>query len=268
MTAEAKRYRLLGQIAAAESLKDSASPLVELACLEFAPQSVIFMLFGEDHVPVSLIRWIPDDLLRHTFDNDYFDLGYLLDPFALKAVTETGISAYRIFEIAPDRFEGSEYYANYYRKTGMVDELGALLRIDDKTVAHLSLGRNAGYQKYSTRETRKFKLICPAITPKLAKLAAAETTERVSVASPRNLAEIFRNLEINRKKRLSQREADIAALITQGHSSRSISINLGISIHTVKVHRRNIYRKLSISAQNELFGLAMTHGAESGRLKR
>lgn len=257
MTAEAERYRLLGEIAAAEDLASCRPSLVAFACLEFAPQSVIVLLFRDGHVPVRLLRWIPDDLLRRTFDQDYFALGHLLDPFAQRAAAERAMSAYRIFEIAPDRFEGSEYFANYYKKTGMVDELGALMRLDDGAVLHLSLGRNAGYQKFTTRETRKFKTLYPAVLPKLAGLAIAETTQRDTVTSAQNLSEIFRDLDGGDITRLSAREAEIAALITQGHSSRSISMNLGISVHTVKVHRRNIYKKLSISAQNELFGLAM-----------
>jgi DNA-binding CsgD family transcriptional regulator len=52
---------------------------------------------------------------------------------------------------------------------------------------------------------------------------------------------------------LTAREAAIIELVLQGHSSESIGLNLGISTGTVKVHRRNIYRKLGISSQTQLF---------------
>nr|WP_254868549.1 helix-turn-helix transcriptional regulator [Phaeobacter sp. HF9A] len=55
------------------------------------------------------------------------------------------------------------------------------------------------------------------------------------------------------------REAEVAALIVQGHSSRAIGLKLGISVQTVKVHRRTLYKKLSISSQNELFGLLVSY---------
>lgn len=244
-------------MAAAESLGAHEPLLIEFSRLEFEPQSVIVLVFRERHQPVILLRWIPDGALRQTFDKSYTEIGHLLDPFAQRAAIEPFRSTFRIFEIAPDRFESSEYYATYYRRTGMVDELGALQRLDDNSVLHLSLGRNAGYPKFTARETRKFRMLSVAIMPKLAKLAGSDTARGTSPPTRRDLVEIFRNLPAGDHCALSRREAQVAALITQGHSSRAISLNLGISIHTVKVHRRNLYKKLSISAQNELFGLAM-----------
>ena len=58
---------------------------------------------------------------------------------------------------------------------------------------------------------------------------------------------------------LTTREREIAQLILIGHSSNSISLNLGISLPTVKSHRRNIYTKLQISSQAVLFSLFLLH---------
>jgi DNA-binding CsgD family transcriptional regulator len=58
---------------------------------------------------------------------------------------------------------------------------------------------------------------------------------------------------------LTTREREIAQLILIGHSSNSISLNLEISLPTVKTHRRNIYSKLQISSQAELFSLFLLH---------
>ncbi|MEZ5732523.1 MAG: helix-turn-helix transcriptional regulator [Paracoccaceae bacterium] len=58
---------------------------------------------------------------------------------------------------------------------------------------------------------------------------------------------------------LTVREREIAQLILIGHSSNSISLNLEISMPTVKTHRRNIYSKLQISSQAELFSLFLLH---------
>ena len=52
---------------------------------------------------------------------------------------------------------------------------------------------------------------------------------------------------------LTQREAQVVNLMLEGHSSRAIGEVLKISGETVRVHRRNIYEKLGVSSQAELF---------------
>src|SRR5699024_7160548 len=53
--------------------------------------------------------------------------------------------------------------------------------------------------------------------------------------------------------RLTNRERQVAQHILKGHSSDSISRRLGISVTTVKTHRKNLYAKLGIATQQELF---------------
>ena len=56
---------------------------------------------------------------------------------------------------------------------------------------------------------------------------------------------------------LSQRQAQVALLILQGHSSVSIGLRLGVSAQTVKVFRRQIHARCGISSQAELFALLL-----------
>ena len=58
---------------------------------------------------------------------------------------------------------------------------------------------------------------------------------------------------------LTAREQEVVQLILVGQSSNSISLLLGISLTTVKSHRRNIYSKLQISSQAELFSLFLLY---------
>ncbi|MEH6740426.1 MAG: helix-turn-helix transcriptional regulator [Sulfitobacter sp.] len=58
---------------------------------------------------------------------------------------------------------------------------------------------------------------------------------------------------------LTDREMQVVQLVLVGHTSTSISLQLGVSISTVKSHRRNIYVKLEISSQAELFSLFLLH---------
>jgi DNA-binding CsgD family transcriptional regulator len=55
--------------------------------------------------------------------------------------------------------------------------------------------------------------------------------------------------------RLSDREAEVARLILQGHSSKVIARMLGNSPETVKVFRKRIHTKLGLASSAELFSL-------------
>lgn len=58
---------------------------------------------------------------------------------------------------------------------------------------------------------------------------------------------------------LTAREQEVVQLILVGHGSNAISLKLGISLTTVKTHRRNVYNKLQISSQAELFSLFLLY---------
>lgn len=58
--------------------------------------------------------------------------------------------------------------------------------------------------------------------------------------------------------RLSEREAVVARLILQGHSSKVIARMLGNSPETVKVFRKRIHSKLGLASSAELFTLFLT----------
>ncbi len=55
--------------------------------------------------------------------------------------------------------------------------------------------------------------------------------------------------------RLTQRERQITQLLLRGHSSKSVARELNIAPGTVMVHKRNLFSKLGISSQYELFSL-------------
>jgi DNA-binding CsgD family transcriptional regulator len=55
--------------------------------------------------------------------------------------------------------------------------------------------------------------------------------------------------------RLTGRESQVVDLMLQGCSSEAISLRLAISLHTVKDHRKHIFRKLGIGSLAELFSL-------------
>ena len=55
------------------------------------------------------------------------------------------------------------------------------------------------------------------------------------------------------KSILTQREREITQLLLRGHSTKSIARELEIAPGTVMVHKRNLFAKLGITSQYELF---------------
>ncbi|MDH3906361.1 MAG: helix-turn-helix transcriptional regulator, partial [Gammaproteobacteria bacterium] len=52
---------------------------------------------------------------------------------------------------------------------------------------------------------------------------------------------------------LTDRERQITQLLLRGHSTKSVARELGIAPGTVMVHKRNLFAKLGITSQYELF---------------
>jgi DNA-binding CsgD family transcriptional regulator len=65
-----------------------------------------------------------------------------------------------------------------------------------------------------------------------------------------------------RPDRLTKREEQVGDLLLAGYSSEAIALRLGISRHTVRDHRKHIFRKLRISSLAEFF--AITRHPSSG----
>jgi DNA-binding CsgD family transcriptional regulator len=52
---------------------------------------------------------------------------------------------------------------------------------------------------------------------------------------------------------LTPRETEVTRLLLRGLGSAQIALSLGISRHTVKDHRKQIFRKLEVSSLAQLF---------------
>jgi len=64
--------------------------------------------------------------------------------------------------------------------------------------------------------------------------------------------------------RLSPRERDVFDLLVQGHASKSIAAELGLSKKTIDLHRARVMKKLAASSLTDLARLAQQHGTSLG----
>jgi DNA-binding CsgD family transcriptional regulator len=230
--------------------------------------TVMFAFRGEEP-PLDLY----DDFgpeRRSIYVTDYQAGPYLLDPFFHAARGGIAPGLYRMRELAPDRFYQSEYYRSYYVQTGLAEEIGFFLSPAPGIMVTMSLMRVAGTAAFSEREMARLRLVAPVVIALAERnwrgLAERFAVEPAGPATEDPLREVFAKIGRNR---LTQRESEVVALVLRGHSSEAIGAALGISPGTVKIHRKNIYSKLGIGSQAELFSLFMSgRTAGAGQLRR
>ena len=153
----------------------------------------------------------------------------------------------------------SEYYRSYYIQTGLSDEICYTFYIRDDVAIVISLMRSEENSKFSAREFRQFDAVTPIIAS-LARQHWLKIPDRFGAKDAPSERDgertvIDRTVSTLFAKRITPRETQVVTQVLEGHSSDSIAKNLGISVGTVRIHRRNIYAKLQISSQQELFAI-------------
>lgn len=180
---------------------------------------------------------------------DYLSGVYALSPFYQAAQGLKSPRVARIADIAPRGFAQSEYYRRYFSLIGVDDMIGLLIPAGGGDTAFLSFSRSTGRPRFSAASAKALAATLDILTAALTRhiQIAGPLARRQPVAAPppprRHAA----------ASGLTRREAEVVNLILQGHSARAVGEVLKISGETVRVHRRNIYDKLGVSSQAELF---------------
>lgn len=213
--------------------------------------------FTKDGTPQPVRTWIKDADLAQKYPELYVEGAYRLDPFFQHRHRIGQGGLYRLSEIAPDRFFSGDYYLQYYKETRIVDEVGLLVPLSDGAIGHLSFSRQEDLGSFKRKELNCLRHYAPILLELLRQHCEhrlIQTTAPAAAEPTGRLDDLIRShIDAAHGVRLTRREAQMAGLIVQGHSNLSAALNLGISRETAKVHRRNIYRKLTISSQRELF---------------
>lgn len=206
--------------------------------------------------------------LFHTFTPTKYRLhvtlyqpgAYLLDPF-FRAASARREGFWRMRELAPDRFYQSEYFRSYYFETGLAEEVGFFVATDEATEIVLSLMRAKDSGAFSKSEAVLLRACEPVVRALILRqwqdVGLRFTTPARSEAARKARTPSLRPIGLAawRTLNLTVREAAVVDLVLQGHSTESVASRLAIAPGTVKVHRRNVYRKLGISSQTELLAI-------------
>ncbi len=217
----------------------------------------VIIAYFQNEAPKSLFEKIQEPLVLQNFEQSYVGGAYLVDPFHALHVDKSPPGVYRLKDIAPDQFQRSRYNREYYQNTTMVDEIAFVAYPSDGVSVHISLGRDiTSRQRYSNKDLNAARqispVVCALIEHNWSDLNSTGKFDETQVVNSL-IAKTKQQHQIN----LSPRQAQVALMILRGHSSVAMGLQMKISPQTVKVFRKQLYKKCGISSQAELFNLMM-----------
>lgn len=254
MTHTAPKLRLLEQWsrAVAEIAAVQREPAFVPALLTNVKRMVDFdfvMVFAYAGAarPLTLADTL-DEPRHRIIAEDYADGPFLLDPFFRLVEEGRRAGCYRLHDEAPDHFRRSEYFRIHYCRTGIGEEIGVFFDMGGGLTGVTSFGRWDSSPPISRADLHLLRAIEPAISA----LCSGHWSNLRAQREPRPQRVVYPAFDS-----LTQREREIVTMVLRGHSTESIAMQLAISPGTVKIHRKNIYRKLKVSTQAELFAAFM-----------
>jgi DNA-binding CsgD family transcriptional regulator len=220
-------------------------------CATVPNNGTSLLAFHTDAPPEVIHHSLAPSRARHYLDR-YLAGPYLLDPLYQMALRSDKPFMCRFRDAQPDRFHSSEYYRQYVERTHLVDEMDFLLSVSPRSALVLVCGRTE--KRFTRVELNQLRLVEPIVRTAMKKVWDSRDSEYSRDAKEhgmhRRLTACFENFG---ESTLTHREREITQLLLRGHSSKSIARELGIAPGTVMVHKRNLFAKLGITSQYELF---------------
>jgi DNA-binding CsgD family transcriptional regulator len=244
-------HAAVANLVGASDCKSIAERLVTFICSTVSNNGTSLLAFHSDAPPEVLHHSLAPSRARHYLDR-YLAGPYLLDPLYQMALRADKPTLCRFRDTQPDRFHSSEYYRQYAERTHLVDEMDFLLGVSATSALVVVCGRTE--KRFTRLELNRLRLVEPVVRSAMQRAWDSRDQDGShddhDRGMHRRLTACFENFG---EDTLTQREKEITQLLLRGHSSKSIARELGIAPGTVMVHKRNLFAKLGITSQYELF---------------
>ncbi|MBD9440479.1 helix-turn-helix transcriptional regulator [Pseudomonas sp. PDM04] len=250
-----------GELRKAFAHIDEPDALHHLACAFghlVSIESVMISLEHRDRAPQLLYQQGIPEQYRVALLERYFSVGYLLDPFCLAVEQGLAEGFYHLEEIAPDHFFDSEYYKTYYLKAGSSEDSFYLVDTGHDTQISVSLFQGFGGQSLRVEQLNLLRAVEPLVRELIAEFGRRGLPQRADheAGGRDDLKQRVQSaFEHFGSDVLTEREREVAHMVLRGHSVKSTASQLNISPETVRMHRKNLYLKLEVGSQSELFAL-------------
>lgn len=244
-------HAAVGRLIASDSDAALCAALTDIVGHAVPHEGTCIMAFHRDARPDVLHHTLEPEGEKHYLDR-YLAGPYLLDPLYQLAIRERKASLCRFRDELPDRFRSSEYYRQYCERTHLLDEMDFLADVTPATTVVLVVGRR--HRRFTRAELQRLELIEPTVQAALRRIWALQPSRsaRTGDRLDRSLKRCFERFG---EAVLTERERQVSQLLLRGHSTKSIARELDIAPGTVMVHKRNLFAKLNIRSQYELFSL-------------
>ncbi|MBO9451953.1 helix-turn-helix transcriptional regulator [Tropicibacter sp. R16_0] len=252
----------LGQVILSVGTDQFAAALQDWLDAVCVFDNIGIIAFFQDRPPRVLYTHARTSRVFDRIDSQYVGGAYLLDPFFGLHQSQAAAGLYRLSDVAPDQFQRNEYFKSYYRSTTLTDELAFFCSPAAGVSITTCIGRDETTgSRFSAKDRETAKRIAPVVNALVRQnwgdLRSDENTAPQDVAG-----DLRQRLAQNTGIELSGRQSEVALLVLKGHSSISIGLTLGISPQTVKVIRKQLYKKCQLSSQGELYYLIAPYLSE------
>ena len=247
----AEWFTAIADLVQSDDVDAAAGALADAIGVAVEHEGTCLLAFHRDAPPEVFHHTLEPAGRRHYVDR-YLAGPYLLDPLYQLALREDKPGSCRFRDESPDRFRSSEYYRQYCEHTHLRDEMDFLVDVSDSSTLVLVVGRRTRmFSKAEIGRLRQVEAIVHAAMQKIWAVWSADPASGDRDASlHRRLTRCFDNFG---EGLLTEREREITQLLLRGHSTKSIARALRIAPGTVMVHKRNLFAKLGITSQYELF---------------
>jgi two-component system NarL family response regulator len=211
------------------------------------PLVTIKALLVEDH---RLVREALRDALAN--EPDIAVVGEAGDAAEAFERTRSLVPDVVVVDIGLPDLDGTEVASRLKETTGVDARIVALsARKDQRSVTAML---RAGARAYVTKSSAIAEL------PRAIRAAAAGQTYLCPEVADLLVTAMCDESDGGAARRLSPRERQVLGLIAKGARSPAIADQLGITVGTIEVHRRNIMRKLEVRTVAELTRYAVREG--------
>jgi DNA-binding CsgD family transcriptional regulator len=185
----------------------------------------------------------------------YLEGPYREDPFYRASINNPRSKIYRLSRLTGEGLEESRYYRHYYADTGTVDEAIYLAKLDEGYVINLSMMRLPSQGAFDDAEYERLYVLADAVSELMLSHSRFDNFAINNLIQPGIDHQIETAFRTFGSSLLSPREKDVLELMLRGYSTEVSATRLEIARETLRRHRKNIYRKLDVSSQTDLFAL-------------